>query len=74
MEPLAEYVDGLPNLCLREPLISEAITAGREYPVFTHDADTERAASTFAVALHMHEPSWPAVTCTPRRSSATWRG
>ena len=22
MEPLAEYVDGLPNLCLQEPLIS----------------------------------------------------
>ena len=42
MEPLAEYV--------------EAITAGREYPVFPHDADTERAASTFAVALHMHQP------------------
>ena len=34
MEPLAEDVDGLPNLCGQEPLISEAITAGREYPVF----------------------------------------
>ena len=39
MEPLAEYVDGLPNLCGQEPLISEAITAGRKYPVFPHDAD-----------------------------------
>ena len=29
MESLAEYVDGLPNLCGQEPLISEAITAGR---------------------------------------------
>ena len=56
MEPLAEYVDGLPNLCGQEPLISEAITAGRKYPVFPHDADIERAASTFAVALHMHQP------------------
>ena len=56
MEPLAEYAGGLPNLCLQEPLISEAITAGREYPVFPHDADTQRAASTFAVALHMHQP------------------
>ena len=27
MEPLAEYVDGLPNICGQEPLISEAITA-----------------------------------------------
>ena len=41
-EPPAEY--------------AEAITAGREYPVFPHDADTQRAASTFAVALHMHQP------------------
>ena len=54
METLAEYVDGLPNLCGQEPLISEAITAGREYPVFPHDADIPHAASTFAVALHMH--------------------
>jgi hypothetical protein len=30
MEPLAEYVDGLPNLCGEEPLTSEAITAGRK--------------------------------------------
>ena len=29
METLAEYVDGLPNLCGQEPLISEAIAAGR---------------------------------------------
>ena len=56
MEPPAEYAGGLPDLCLQEPLISEAITAGREYPVFPHDADTQRAASTFAVALHMHQP------------------
>ena len=60
MEPLAEYVDGLPNLCGQEPLISEAITAGREYPVFPHDGVIERAASTFAVALHMHQPLIPA--------------
>ena len=60
MEPLAEYVDGLPNLCGQEPLISEAIAAGREYPVFPRDGDLERAASTFAVALHMHQPLIPA--------------
>jgi hypothetical protein len=29
MDTLAEYVDGLPNLCGQEPLISEAIAAGR---------------------------------------------
>ena len=60
MEPLAEYVDGLPNLCGQEPLISEAITAAREYPVFPDDGDIERAASTFAVALHLHQPLIPA--------------
>src|SRR6266566_3533824 len=56
MEPLAEYVDGLPNLCGQEPLISEAITAGRNYPVFPDRGGIERAASAFAVALHMHQP------------------
>jgi len=60
MEPLAEYVDGLPNLCGQESLISEAITAGRKYPVFPQDGAIERAASTFAVALHMHQPLIPA--------------
>ncbi len=29
MDTLAGYVDGLPNLCGQEPLISEAIAAGR---------------------------------------------
>jgi len=42
MEPLAEYVDGMPNLCGQEPLITEAITAGRKYPVFPHDGDLAR--------------------------------
>jgi len=60
MDNLAEYVDGLPNLCGQEPLISEAIEAGRQRPVFPGGADIERAASTFAVALHMHQPLIPA--------------
>ena len=29
MEPISEYVDGLPNLGEQEPLISEAIAGGR---------------------------------------------
>ena len=75
MEPLAEYVDGLPNLCGQEPLISEAITAGREYPVFPHDADIQHAASTFAVALHMHQPLIPAggdLRSAPVISNLAW--
>src|ERR1017187_10269571 len=60
MDNLAEYVDGLPNLCGQEPLISEASEAGRQRPVSPGGADIERAASTFAVALHMHQPLIPA--------------
>ena len=60
MDALAGYVDGLPGLCGQEPLISEAIAAGRQRPVFPGGADIERAASTFAVALHMHQPLIPA--------------
>ena len=60
MDTLAGYVDGLPSLCGQEPLISEAIAAGRQRPVFPGGADIKRAASTFAVALYMHQPLIPA--------------
>ena len=43
MDTLAEYVDGLPSLCGQEPLISEAIAAGRQRPVFPGGVDIERA-------------------------------
>jgi len=57
---MAEYVDGLPNLCGQEPLISEAIAAGRQRPVFPGRTGIERGDSRFAVALHMHQPLIPA--------------
>jgi hypothetical protein len=60
METLDEYVDGLPNLCGQEQLISEAIAAGRQRPVYSGRVDIEHAASTVAVALHMHQPLIPA--------------
>jgi hypothetical protein len=60
MDTLAEYVDGMPNLCGQEPLICEAIEAGRQRPVFMNGLDIEGATSTFAVALHMHQPLIPA--------------
>jgi hypothetical protein len=60
MDTRAEYVDGLPSLCGQESLISEAIEAGRQRPVFPAGMDIERAGSTFAVALHMHQPLIPA--------------
>jgi hypothetical protein len=60
MGTLAEYVDGLLNLCGQEPLVSEAIEAGRQRPVFLNGLDLEGATSTFAAALHMHQPLIPA--------------
>ena len=49
MEPLAEYV--------------EAITAGREYPVFPHDADTERAASAFNAGTELPDRRYVLIAC-----------
>lgn len=46
--------------CGEEPLISEAIVAGQQQPVFPNRVDIGRVASTFAVALHMHQPLIPA--------------
>jgi len=60
MDTLAEYVDGLPNLCGQEPLIREAVASGRQRPAFPGPVDLGGAASIFAVALHMHQPLIPA--------------
>jgi hypothetical protein len=62
MGELAEYVDGLPNLCGSEPRIQEAVVAGRARPVFLGRSlvDTAGIDSAFAVALHMHQPLIPA--------------
>jgi len=61
MAMLPEYADGLPNICGQEPLITEAIAAGRQRPVYPDQQDfTATASATFAVALHMHQPLIPA--------------
>src|ERR1039457_5036114 len=60
MDNLDEYVDGLPNLCGQEPLISEAIETGRQRPGFPGGRDISPPASTFAVALNIHQPLIPA--------------
>ena len=60
MASLLEYVDGLPNLCGQEDLVSQAITAGRQQPAGAGEAALAGAASAFAVALHMHQPLIPA--------------
>lgn len=62
MNPLPEYVEGLPNICGFEADVESAISRGREQPVFLHDSriDFSRAKSAFANALHMHQPLIPA--------------
>ena len=62
MGELAEYIDGLPNICGSEQRIEEAIRAKGSDPVFmppgvTGFADVD---SAFAIALHMHQPLIPA--------------
>ena len=62
MDQLAEYVDGLPNICGSESAIDEAIRAQPDDPVFLPTrADRVRGIdSAFAIALHMHQPLIPA--------------
>jgi hypothetical protein len=57
---LAEYVEGLPNICGSEELIAAA--GARPGPAYLHESgiDFGRAASAFSIALHMHQPLIPA--------------
>jgi hypothetical protein len=56
----SEYADGLPNICGQEPLITEAIAAGRQHLVYADQHDLGATDAGFAVALHMHQPLIPA--------------
>lgn len=62
MAELPEYVEGLPNISGSEGMIEEAIRQGKDRPVFLHESgiDFGRIRSTFANALHMHQPLIPA--------------
>src|SRR5690349_17945202 len=58
-----EHPDGLPNICGQEPLIAEAIAAGRQRPLYPEQRDLAAsggASAAFAIALHMHQPLIPA--------------
>ena len=56
MPPLAEMVDGLPNLCGHDAAIAAVSTdAGRPPPSRSPFA-LERVTAAFAVGLHMHQP------------------
>ena len=62
MANLAEYVDGLPNICGSEERIRQAIGASRTDPVFLPQGAKgfSEINSAFALALHMHQPLIPA--------------
>lgn len=59
---LPEMIDGLPNLCGHETLIQSTIDkhAGDTLYLGRNSIDLDKAESTFAIALHMHQPLIPA--------------
>ena len=60
---LAEYADGLPNLCGDEALIAATIKDAAARPAFATPTSGDPFAgiqSAFAIALHMHQPLIPA--------------
>lgn len=62
MDELAEYVEGIPNICGCEPLVDAAVRAGRQRPMFLQDGSVpfDGVQSAFAIGLHMHQPLMPA--------------
>ncbi|MBN1361674.1 MAG: hypothetical protein JW993_13845 [Sedimentisphaerales bacterium] len=60
MTMIAEYVEGLPNICGNEEAIAQAVR--RKDPVYLPESgiDFGRIKSAYAVALHMHQPLIPA--------------
>jgi hypothetical protein len=58
MSELPEYIDGVPNLCGSEKLISSARSSK---PVFLPESriDWDKVKSAYAIALHMHQPIIP---------------
>ncbi len=63
MNQLAEYVDGLPNICGSENLIDDVIRNHAQEPVFWGGGSGDPFAgidSACAIALHMHQPLIPA--------------
>jgi hypothetical protein len=53
-------VDGLPNICGHEALISERVQRPRQPRHDTSGVDFSRVRAGFACALHMHQPLIPA--------------
>src|SRR5689334_4006762 len=57
---LPEYIDGLPNICGFEDVVSEARRQSGPYYIRGSGIDFSRIRSAFAIALHMHQPLIPA--------------
>jgi len=57
---LPEYVEGLPNICGSEELVSEAMARSGPFYFTRSGIDFSRIRSAFAIALHMHQPLIPA--------------
>jgi hypothetical protein len=68
MGGLPEYIDGLLNLCGSEQTVEAAIAAARHRRLFP-DETSVGIDSTFAVALHMHQPLIPAGGPDPRTAT-----
>ncbi|OQW93353.1 MAG: glycosyl hydrolase family 57, partial [Beggiatoa sp. IS2] len=62
MSELSEYIDGLPNISGMEERVADALTEGKQSPVFLGSSgiDFGRVRSACAIALHMHQPLIPA--------------
>ena len=60
MSALPELINGLPNICGHETEVIAALQPDR--PVFLPDTNLklESLSATFAIALHMHQPTIPA--------------
>lgn len=57
---LAEYIDGLPNICGSEEAIAEAMSRLAPSWLPGSGIDFGRIRSAFSIALHMHQPLIPA--------------
>jgi hypothetical protein len=57
---ISEYIDGLPNICGSEDLVSEAMARTGYFYLPESNIDFGRIRSAFAIALHMHQPLIPA--------------
>jgi len=57
---IQEYIDGVPNICGSEKLVSETMARRGPYYFPQSTNGLRGAQSTFATALHMHQPLIPA--------------